>query len=147
MKKGAEIYALWRKSVNDLSSQKDSSLLQWLNCLPLKPLNYVGYWHYAKQVKMYFIAKNIKGFKIAYVLYHFINRLRWAHNLSRQKNFETKIIKIVLTIYMSCKKNVMPCHLAWFIAKFPLTWAQSLTYQSWVSQNKYISPVITSLFS
>lgn len=70
-------------------------------------------------------CKNRKGFRIAYdVLYHFTNRPRPAHNLSSQKNLKTKIVKIVLTIYiMNCKKNVMACCIAWFTAKFPLTWA------------------------
>lgn len=59
-----------------------------------------------------FYCKNIKSFKIAYdVLYHFTNRPRPVPNLSSQKNFKTKMIKILLCI-MSYKKNVMPCYVA-----------------------------------
>lgn len=55
-------------------------------------------------------CKNIKSFEIAYdVLNHFTNRPRPAQNLSSQKNFKMKMIKIPLSI-MSYKKNMMPCH-------------------------------------
>ena len=58
-------------------------------------------------------CKNIKGFKIAYdVSYHFTNRPRPACNLSSQKNFKTKMVKLYLLYIVSCKKNVMPCCIA-----------------------------------
>lgn len=56
----------------------------------------VVYCHYAKEVKMYFIAKIYKVFKLHMMFYTISPIGQGQHKIIKPKNFKVKMIKILL---------------------------------------------------